>query len=70
MDYYGWSTAPYWYSRDWKYNETAALFNQDYGEALGPPMRDGQVWSRRYQRATFSVDCQHVAPTITLRAAA
>ena len=56
-DWFGWSTEQFWYTRNWHWQETAPFFTKSYGAAKAAATADGQVWTRQYERATFTVDC-------------
>ena len=47
----------FWYTRNWHWQETAPFFTKSYGAAKAAATADGQVWTRQYERATFTVDC-------------
>jgi hypothetical protein len=54
----------YWYSRDWSWKNTSALYEFDWGVPLGRASQQGSVWTRNYERATISVDCATLKATI------
>ena len=53
-------------TRDWSWRNTSALYEQDYGVPKGLAVRSGSVWTRQYEKATISVDCATLKPTIGL----
>ena len=54
----GWSTADFWFTRDWSWNETSALYTHPWGAATGPTREDSPgVFSRSYDGGQFHVDC-------------
>ena len=55
-DWFGWSTEQFWYTRNWHWQETAPFFTKSYGAAKAAATAAGQVWTRQYERATFTVD--------------
>ena len=73
LDFFGWSTgAPpgnFWNSAAWHWSDTAALYTASYGEAQGLATVKGDVWTRKYEHVTFTVDCKSLAASGVGRAA-
>eukprot|EP01043_Picozoa_sp_COSAG02_P062960 COSAG02_NODE_8810_length_2436_cov_445.264869_5_plen_81_part_00 len=67
MDWFGWSTGQFWYTRNWNWSETASLYTKRYGKAQGVAIAQGDTWTRTYEHAEFSVDCSTFTATITPR---
>ena len=69
-DFFGWSTgAPpgdYWNTAAWHWNDTAALYTKQYGEPKGTATVVGDVWTRVYRQATFTVDCKTLTAAGTM----
>lgn len=56
-DWFSWSTGGFWQTRDWHWNETAALYTRGWGLPKGLATRAGSVWRREYEAAVVTVDC-------------
>jgi len=64
-DFFSWSTGRYWNTKDWSWDDgSGALYSKQYGAPMSPAVRQGSVWLRQYQRATVSIDCATLEPTI------
>lgn len=42
------------------------LYLREYGQAVGTAIRVGQVYSRAYEHATFTVDCATLTSTMAM----
>ena len=66
-DFFSWSTGRYWNTKDWSWDDgSGALYSEQYGAPMSPAVRHGSVWTRQYERATISVDCATLEPTIQM----
>jgi len=62
---WGWSRS-FWYSSDWHWSDTAALYQRQYGQPVGAATRSGQVYSRAYEHAKVTVDCATLTSTMAV----
>lgn len=54
-DFFGWSTADFWFSRDWSWNETAKYYTHNWGLALTPTTQTASgTYTRQYEGGTFT----------------
>ena len=65
MDFFGWSTHEFWYTRNWNWSETESFYTRAYGIAKGVATAQGHVWTRDYEHARFSVDCSTLQAMMT-----
>ena len=66
-DWFSWSTGDFWLSHDWSWKNTSSLYGGEWGLPKGPALRTGSLWRREYEKATITLDCDTLKPTITQR---